>query len=75
MSQKRSSSDEVTVETPKRSYSLLSSISRAKQKNQPDTYQESGNRFLSNKSIVRGRGPTISDQKDSIVFEWIDVDL
>ena len=75
MSQKRSLSDEVAPETPTKSYSFLCSISRARQKKQHGTYLESENQFLRNKSIVRGLGPTISDQKDSIVFEWIDVDL
>ena len=50
-------------------------ISRVGLKKQHDTYLESKNRFLNDNTIIRAPAPTISDEKDSIIFECIDVDL
>ena len=38
-------------------------------------YKESDNKFLADASICRSKAPELSDKKDTITFEWIDVDL
>lgn len=40
-----------------------------------DVYKESNNRFLADPSIRRASAPVINDKTDSLLFEWIDVDL
>ena len=44
-------------------------------KTEYDTYNPTLNRFLREQRIRRKDAPMLSDQKDTIAFEWMSVDL
>lgn len=54
---------------------LLFVMSRVLTKTEYDTYNPTLNKFLGDQRIRRKDAPALNDQKDTIAFEWMSVDL
>ena len=54
---------------------LLYVIIRVLTKTEYDTYNPTLNKFLRDKRICRKDAPALSEEKDTIAFEWMSVDL
>ena len=54
---------------------LVFIMRRVLTKTEYDTYNPTLNRFLGEQRIRRKDAPALSDQQDTIAFEWMSVDL
>ena len=54
---------------------LLFVMSRVLTKTEYDTYNPTLNQYLGDQRIRRKDAPALNDQKDTIAFEWMSVDL